>query len=66
MLIDTRAPQIALAGGTNAGQQSCTVTDFSLGQNSFVSGDVSGTGSAASALYASGVFTGAGLNWNAQ
>ncbi|MBX3000053.1 MAG: hypothetical protein KF893_16145 [Caldilineaceae bacterium] len=65
-VIDTRAPQIVLAGGAVAGQQSCTVTDFSLGQTSFTCANVSGTGSATSALYASGVFTGAGLNWNAQ
>lgn len=65
-VIDTRAPRIVLAGGANLGQQSCTVTDFSLRENGFVCGNVTGTVSAATALYATGAFTTAGLTWNAQ
>ncbi len=63
-LIDTQAPQITV-GGTTPGQQSCTVTDFSLGRNTFVCGNISNASNASTALYASGVLTPAGLTWNA-
>jgi hypothetical protein len=64
-VVDTRGPRIALSGLT-PGQQRCTVTDFSLGRSIFRCGDITGTSGASSALYASGVFTEAGLIWDAS
>lgn len=64
-LIDTQAPRIVL-GGATPGQQSCAVTDFSLGTGTFLCGNVANATGAASALYATGVFTSAGLTWDAQ
>ena len=65
-VIDTRAPQIVLAGGATLGMQSCTVIDFSLRQDGFICGNATGVSSAASALYASGIFTEAALTWSSQ
>ncbi|MBP7963652.1 MAG: hypothetical protein KA003_16825 [Caldilineaceae bacterium] len=64
-LIDTQAPRIVL-GGTTPGLQSCAVTDFSLSTGTFLCGNVANATGAASALYATGVFTSAGLTWDAQ
>ena len=42
------------------------MTDFSLGKNTFLCADVPNATNAASAQYAAGVFTAAGLTWDAQ
>lgn len=62
-IIDTKAPQVAV-GGDVAGQQSCVVTDFNLGQTTFQCGNITNASAAASAFFTAGNFPEANFSWD--
>ncbi len=61
-VVDTTAPQIQITG-IRPGEQSCIVTDFSLGEETFVCGDIISVSSASTAPYAAGSLPDTALTW---